>query len=274
MPFLWFPCCKIILIHRGERGDDISYSPLNLILFDLASPKICLQNTPLYPPASDKLHYRNSLEEWNLTPTVSRWTRRAQRIFSAYAEDLLTLTRGEAVSLAGNRTYCGGNHSQKGVNALRRRTWKVGELAELMGISVRTLHYYEEMGLLSPSRTTKGGHRLYTADEVTQVQQVMWLRHMGLGLREVKEYLASAAFSKGSLLHLYGSWLRERVELGEELCARLEAIKAWLGSDQEVPARELMRTMKVMSMLDKPLDLQQRQTSNTGGPGIEPEHDW
>jgi DNA-binding transcriptional MerR regulator len=133
--------------------------------------------------------------------------------------------------------------------------------------------YYEEMGLLSPSRATKGGHRLYTADEAARVQQVKWLRHMGLGLREIKEYLESAAFSKRRLLHLYGSWLREQVELGEELRARLEAIEAWLGSGQEVPARELMRAMKVMSMLKKPLDLQQRQTSNTGGPGIEPERD-
>ena len=44
--------------------------------------------------------------------------------------------------------------------------WKVGELAEQTGVSVRTLHYYDEIGLLSPSQRTGSGHRLYDAADL------------------------------------------------------------------------------------------------------------
>ena len=58
--------------------------------------------------------------------------------------------------------------------------WKVGELAERTGLSVRTLHYYDEIGLLSPSRRTAAGHRLYTAGDVVRLQQIRSLKQPGL----------------------------------------------------------------------------------------------
>jgi DNA-binding transcriptional MerR regulator len=78
---------------------------------------------------------------------------------------------------------------QKGVNALRPASWKVGELAKQTGLSVRTLHYYDEIGLLSPSQRTEAGHRLYTADDIVRLQQVKSLRHLGFTLKEIRDYL-------------------------------------------------------------------------------------
>jgi hypothetical protein len=46
------------------------------------------------------------------------------------------------------------------------RTWKVGALAKATGLTVRTLHHYDEIGLLAPSTQLAGGHRLYDADDV------------------------------------------------------------------------------------------------------------
>ena len=78
---------------------------------------------------------------------------------------------------------------QKGVNTLRPASWKVDELAKQTGLSVRTLHYYDEIGLLSPSQRTEAGHRLYTADDIVRLQQVKSLRHLGFTLKEIRDYL-------------------------------------------------------------------------------------
>ena len=54
--------------------------------------------------------------------------------------------------------------------------WRVGELAREAGLSVRALHYYDEIGLLSPSRRTDSGHRLYTAGDVVRLQRIKSLQ--------------------------------------------------------------------------------------------------
>ncbi|MCX5382284.1 MerR family transcriptional regulator [Streptomyces sp. NBC_00083] len=61
-------------------------------------------------------------------------------------------------------------------------TWKVGPLAEACGLTVRTLHHWDTIGLLTPSRRTAGGHREYTEDDVERLYQVLALRGLGLGL--------------------------------------------------------------------------------------------
>lgn len=61
-------------------------------------------------------------------------------------------------------------------------TWKVGPLAEASGLTVRTLHHWDTIGLLHPSQRTSGGHREYTEQDVVRLYQVMALRSLGLGL--------------------------------------------------------------------------------------------
>lgn len=60
--------------------------------------------------------------------------------------------------------------------------WRVGEVADLMGLSVRTLHYYEEMGLLVPSDRTETGHRRYTEADLARLQQILSLKSIGEAL--------------------------------------------------------------------------------------------
>ncbi len=65
------------------------------------------------------------------------------------------------------------------------RTWKVGELAERTGLTVRTLHHYDAIGLLSPSMRTGSGHRLYDEADVRRLHRIVALRSLGLGLDEI-----------------------------------------------------------------------------------------
>jgi len=63
----------------------------------------------------------------------------------------------------------------------------VGQLAELAGVTVRTLHHYDEIGLLSPSGRTAAGYRAYGAADVERLRQVLTYRRLGFALREVAD---------------------------------------------------------------------------------------
>src|SRR5690625_6661432 len=65
--------------------------------------------------------------------------------------------------------------------------WKVGELATLTGLTIRTLRYYDQINLFSPSRYTESGHRLYIKSNLTRLQQLLALKQIVLSLDEIKE---------------------------------------------------------------------------------------
>jgi MerR family transcriptional regulator, thiopeptide resistance regulator len=130
--------------------------------------------------------------------------------------------------------------------------WKVGELARRTGLSVRALRYYDEIGLLSPSRRTEGGHRLYTAEDVVRLQRIKSLRALGLSLREIGEYLDGADVPPGRLIELHLARLRERIELQRRLCDRLEQVASRLRSGEEISSERFVETvMEVIEMSER-----------------------
>jgi DNA-binding transcriptional MerR regulator len=68
--------------------------------------------------------------------------------------------------------------------------YPVGEVATLAHVSVRTLHHYDEIGLLRPSERTAAGHRRYTAADLQRLQQLRFYRELGFGLDEIAAILA------------------------------------------------------------------------------------
>jgi len=75
-----------------------------------------------------------------------------------------------------------------GVSAVTE--WRVGELAERTGVTVRALHHWDHIGLVSPSRRSAAGHRRYTAADAERLYRVLALRQLGLGLEEIGDVLA------------------------------------------------------------------------------------
>lgn len=65
----------------------------------------------------------------------------------------------------------------------------VSELAELAGVTVRTLHHYDEIGLLTPNRRTAAGYRLYSREDLQRLQQIMFWRALGLPLAQTQQLL-------------------------------------------------------------------------------------
>src|SRR5690606_3516594 len=68
------------------------------------------------------------------------------------------------------------------------RLLRVGELARLVGKTVRAIHLYEELGLLTPAQRTQGGFRLYTEDTVDRITWIMKLQAIGFSLTEVQGF--------------------------------------------------------------------------------------
>jgi DNA-binding transcriptional MerR regulator len=73
---------------------------------------------------------------------------------------------------------------------------RVKEIADLVGISVRTLHYYDEIGLLSPEETTDSGYRLYSDENLEMLQQILFYRELDFPLKKIKEVIHRPTFDK------------------------------------------------------------------------------
>jgi DNA-binding transcriptional MerR regulator len=79
-------------------------------------------------------------------------------------------------------------------------TYTVNNLAKLAGITVRTLHHYDEIGLLKPKRKKANGYREYEEEELLRLQQIMFFRELEFSLEEVKEILDKPTFDISSTL--------------------------------------------------------------------------
>ncbi len=73
-------------------------------------------------------------------------------------------------------------------------TYKVKDVARMTGISIRTLHYYDEIGLLRPGRRSAAGYRLYEEDDLLRLQQVLINRALGLSLEDIRRSLDDPDF--------------------------------------------------------------------------------
>jgi DNA-binding transcriptional MerR regulator len=128
---------------------------------------------------------------------------------------------------------------------------KVGELAKRTGLTVRTLHHYDEIGLLKPSLHTEAGYRLYTADDVVRLQQVLSLRQLGFALEEIRDCLNRPGLAPLEVVRLHAARLREQIELQRKLCERLETLAAQFHTAGEVSVDEFLQAIEVMTMIEK-----------------------
>lgn len=73
---------------------------------------------------------------------------------------------------------------------------KIKALADLVGLSVRTLRHYDELGLLKPDQISAAGYRLYSADNLAQLQQILFFRELGFPLAQIKSIVNDPAFDR------------------------------------------------------------------------------
>ena len=135
---------------------------------------------------------------------------------------------------------------------------RVGDLARRTGLTIRTLHHYDAIGLLKPSLHTEAGYRLYTAGDVARLQQVLSLRQLGFSLEEVRDCLDRPGFSPLEVIGLHVARLREQIERQRKLCERLETLAVHIRTAGEVSADEFLRTIEEMTMIEHYFTPEQR----------------
>ena len=127
---------------------------------------------------------------------------------------------------------------------------KVGELARRTGLTIRTLHHYDEIGLLKPSLHTDSGHRLYSAAEIVRLQQIVSLRQLGFSLEEIRDCLEQPGFSPLEVIRMHASRLRRQIEQERKLCERLEGLAEHFRAAGEVSAEDFLQTIEVIAMIE------------------------
>jgi MerR family transcriptional regulator, thiopeptide resistance regulator len=123
--------------------------------------------------------------------------------------------------------------------------WRIGQLAEATGVSVRSLRHYDAIGLLVPSERNGAGHRRYTGQDVRRLHQIVALRGFGLSLAEVAGALDGPDTALRRLLEVQLDQVAERLAVGRRLQERLERALATPG-EPSVP--QLVELIEVMTM--------------------------
>ena len=109
------------------------------------------------------------------------------------------------------------------------QSYLVKQVSDITGVSIRTLHYYDEIGLLKPTRRTAAGYRLYSERDLLRLQQIMISRSLGLSLEEIRDSLENPEFDYASALRRQRSTLIERLGTTHRMIASIDVTLRGLG---------------------------------------------
>jgi DNA-binding transcriptional MerR regulator len=113
-----------------------------------------------------------------------------------------------------------------------RRTYRVKEVAEASGLSIRALHHYDAIGLLEPSMRTAAGYRLYNDDDLLRLQQILIGRELGLSLEAIRRSLDDPRFDRRRALLEQRRELERRARLTAEMLDAIDAALAAIEEDE------------------------------------------
>lgn len=100
--------------------------------------------------------------------------------------------------------------------------FKVKEVADLVGISVRTLHHYDQIGLLKPESVSPAGYRLYGDSDLERLQQILLFKEIGFDLQEIKRILDHPYFDRRQALFTHREILLEKKKRLDEMIGTVE----------------------------------------------------
>jgi MerR family transcriptional regulator, thiopeptide resistance regulator len=128
---------------------------------------------------------------------------------------------------------------------------RVGDVAKRTGMSVRTLHHYEEVGLLRPSRSSESRYRLYDEGDLLRLLQIKALRQLGFSLQEITVLLGRGNHSPQAVIEQRIAALDQQIETQLKMRQRLEGLAAALRSGRSPSGPELIEVIEAMIMFEK-----------------------
>lgn len=129
---------------------------------------------------------------------------------------------------------------------------RIGEVASASGLTVRTLHHYEQIGLLVASQRSGGDHRIYSDTDVARLYRVRLLSGLGLSLAEVGRALDDPAWDLRTVVSTHLHELERRLETEGRLRDRLVRLVATT-ADDTAETNDLFEVLEDMTMLDNPI---------------------
>ncbi len=127
---------------------------------------------------------------------------------------------------------------------MSERTYKVGAVARIGKVTVRTLHHYDEIGLLTPSGRNRAGYRLYTAADIERLQQIRFHRELGMALEDIRYALDAPGFDSRVALRQHRARLARRLTETAALVATIDRMLSTREGDAPMTAEELFEGFK------------------------------
>jgi DNA-binding transcriptional MerR regulator len=110
--------------------------------------------------------------------------------------------------------------------------YTVSQLTKMAGVSVRTLHHYDQIGLLKPSGRSEAGYRLYREPDLLRLQQILFFRELDVPLEEVRDILDDPGFDQVAALEQHRQLLQRRMERLVRLLKIIDKTIAKLTEDE------------------------------------------
>lgn len=117
--------------------------------------------------------------------------------------------------------------------------YTVKQLADLAGVSIRTLHYYDEIGLLKPSSVGDNGYRYYEEEAVYRLQQILFFREMELGLLQIKDIMGQPEFDLMMTLVTHRQALQDKIGRLQTLIHTIDQTLAHLTGEVDMSKKKL-----------------------------------
>ncbi len=136
---------------------------------------------------------------------------------------------------------------------------KIGELAKRSGLTVRALHHYDSIGLLSPSARTDAGYRLYNRADIARLHQIQAMRRFGVALADIGTFLANPGSRLPAIVDQQIAALTRQIEQAGALRDQLTRLKRQLAADEEPELADWLTTLELMTMYDKYFTKDQRE---------------
>ena len=128
---------------------------------------------------------------------------------------------------------------------------QIGEVARASGLTVRTLHHYDEIGLLVPSARSEAGYRLYGAADVRRLYRILALRGMGFPLEEIAATLVREGEDPRPAVRRHLERIDEQLRLAGQLRARLTHILDVLDRSDEPSGDQFIDAIEVMTRMER-----------------------
>ncbi|WP_081728119.1 MerR family transcriptional regulator [Halalkalibacter hemicellulosilyticus] len=130
-----------------------------------------------------------------------------------------------------------------------KESWKVGEIASLTGLTIRTLRYYDQIDLFTPSRYTDSGHRLYTKSDLSKLHQILALKQIGLSLDEIKSVITNKERGFATnIIETQITRIKKDIQVQQNLLCELESALKTIHSKKIMSVEELTKLLGAMKM--------------------------